>query len=175
VATDRILPKQVIPEEDMRWAFKPSVMRHLLNFWPPFLFSGIKVVILADDYRYIKVELKDRSWTRNINNSQFGGSMFAMTDPIYPLMLMGALGKEYIVWDKQADINYITPGRGKLTAEFVLTDSQLEDIRQQTSAGDKYFPEFVVHVKDQQQRLVCEVNRKVYIRKKPKYRDSEAG
>ena len=154
----------------MRWAFKPAVMRHLLNFWPPFFFSGIKVEILADDYRYCKVVLKNRPWTRNINSSQFGGSMFAMTDPIYPLMLMGALGKEYIVWDKQADINYITPGRSKLCAEFVLTDAELDDIKAKTAEGEKYFPEFVVHVKDAADQLVCEVNRKVYIRKKPKYR-----
>lgn len=156
----------------MRWAFNPAVMRHLLNLWPPFFFTGIKVVELAEDYRYCKVELKNRPWTRNINSSQFGGSMFAMTDPIYPLMLMGSLGKEYMVWDKQADINYITPGRGKLTAEFVLTDNELEHIKQQTEAGDKYFPDFVVHVKDCKGELVCEVKRKVYIRKKPKYRDT---
>lgn len=155
----------------MRWAFNPAVMRHLLNLWPPFLFTGIKVVELAQDYRYCKVELKNRPWTRNINSSQFGGSMFAMTDPIYPLMLMGALGKEYMVWDKQADINYITPGRGKLTAEFLLTDVELEQIKQHTEAGDKFFPDFVVHVKDTKGELVCEVKRKVYIRKKPKYRD----
>ncbi|MBU1621516.1 MAG: DUF4442 domain-containing protein [Gammaproteobacteria bacterium] len=155
----------------MRWAFNPAVMRHLLNLWPPFFFSGIKVVELAQDYRYCKVVLKNRPWTRNINSSQFGGSMFAMTDPIYPLMLMGTLGKEYMVWDKQADINYITPGRGKLTAEFLLTDSELEHIKQQTEAGEKYFPDFVVHVKDNKGELVCEVKRKVYIRKKPKYRE----
>jgi len=77
-----------------------------------------------------------------------------------------------MVWDKQADINYITPGRGKLTAEFVLTDNELEHIKQQTEAGEKYFPDFVVHVKDSRGELVCEVKRKVYIRKKPKYRDT---
>ena len=130
------------------------------------------MVELAEDYRYCKVELKNRPWTRNINNSQFGGSMFAMTDPIYPTMLMGSLGKEYMVWDKQADINYITPGRGKLTAEFLLTDNELEQIKQQTEWGDKFFPDFVVHVKDSKGELVCEVKRKVYIRKKPKYRDT---
>lgn len=154
----------------MRWAFKPQIMRKLLNFWPPFLFSGIKVVVLAEDYRYARIELKNRLWTRNINSSQFGGSMFAMTDPVYPLLLMGALGKEYMVWDKQADIDYIKPGLGKLTAEFLLTDEAVEDIKAQTAAGDKYFPQFLVHIKDADNNIVCEVNRTVYIRKKPKYR-----
>lgn len=154
----------------MKWAFNPRIMRHLLNFWPPFLFPGIKVAELANDYRYCRVELKSRFWTRNINNSQFGGAMFAMTDPVYPLLLMGALGKEYQVWDKQADINFITPGKGKLTAEFWLSDDELACIKAATNLGDKHFPQFVVHIKDSRNQIVAEVNRTIYIRKKAKYR-----
>ncbi|MDX3775603.1 DUF4442 domain-containing protein [Chromatiaceae bacterium AAb-1] len=154
----------------MKWLFKPWMMRKLLNFWPPFFFSGIRVAVLRDDYRYARVELKSRLWTRNINNAQFGGSLFAMTDPVYPLLLMGALGQEYMVWDKQADIDFIKPGIGKLTAEFWLSDDMIKDIKHHTAQGEKYFPEFVVHVKDSRGEVVCELNRTVYIRKKPKYR-----
>ncbi|MDP5135424.1 DUF4442 domain-containing protein [Rheinheimera baltica] len=154
----------------MKWAFNSAVMRHLLNFWPPFFFPGIKVAELRNDYRYCRVELKGRSWTQNINSTQFGGSIFAMTDPIYPLMLMGVLGKEYLVWDKQADINFITPGKGKLTAEFWLSDDTVECIRTATQDGNKHFPQFIVHIKDNDNQLVAEVNRTVYVRKKAKYR-----
>lgn len=154
----------------MKWAFNPRVMRHLLNFWPPFWFNGIKVAELATDYRYARVTLSDRSWRRNINRSQFGGSLFAMTDPIYPLLLMGALGKEYLVWDKKADIDFIKPGRGTLTAEFWLGDAVLADIVAATADGEKHFPQFLVLVKDQQGDVVCEVNRTIYIRKKRQHR-----
>ncbi|MDZ7901241.1 MAG: DUF4442 domain-containing protein [Rheinheimera sp.] len=147
-------------------------MRHLLNLWPPFFFNGIRVVALSTDYRYAKVTLNDRPWRRNINSSQFGGAMFAMTDPIYPLMVMGALGKEYLVWDKRADIDYIKPGKGKLTAEFFLQDATVQEIQQATALGEKYFPDFVVHVKNQQHEIVCEVNRTLYVRKKPQHRPS---
>jgi acyl-coenzyme A thioesterase PaaI-like protein len=159
----------------MKWAFNPAVMRRLLNFWPPFLFPGINVKVLSSDYCYCRVELKNRSWTRNINNTQFGGSMFAMTDPIYPLMLMGALGKEYVVWDKQADINFITPGKGRLTAEFWLTDATLDAIKLATADGDKHFPQFLVHIKDAHNNIVAEVNRTLYVRKKAKYRPDVSG
>lgn len=154
----------------MKWAFNPAVMRHLLNFWPPFLFPGIKVTELSSDYRYCRVELKSRPWTRNINNTQFGGTMFAMTDPIYPLLLMGTLGREYLVWDKQADINFITPGKGRLTAEFWLSDATVNVIKAATDSGDKYFPQFNVHIKDSDNNIVAEINRTVYVRKKAKYR-----
>lgn len=96
--------------------------------------------------------------------------MFSMTDPIYPLMLMGALGKEYIVWDKQADINFITPGKGKLVAEFWLADHEIDAIKRATESGEKHFPQFIVHIKDSNNQIVAEVNRTVYIRKKAQYR-----
>ena len=72
------------------WFFqKSSRVRRVLNLWPPFLFSGIRITELSDDYRHCRVELKNWPGTRNANGSQFGGSLFAMTDPVYSLMLMG--------------------------------------------------------------------------------------
>lgn len=155
----------------MKWAFQPAVMRHLLNFWPPFWFNGIRVAELASDYRYARVTLNDRPWRRNINSTQFGGAMFAMTDPVYPLLLMGAMGKTYMVWDKKADIDFIRPGRGTLTAEFWLHDATINEIKAATEDGQKYFPQFLVLVKDKAGEVVCEVNRTVYIRKKPQHRE----
>jgi hypothetical protein len=35
---------------------------------------------------------------------QFGGSLFALTDPFYMIMLATNLGPEYVVWDKAASI-----------------------------------------------------------------------
>lgn len=89
-----------------------------------------------------------------------------MTDPIYPLMIMGALGGDYHVWDKKADIDFIAPGRDALVAEFWLSDSVLQAIKAATNDGEKHFPEFLVHIKDSQNQVVCEVNRTVYVRKK---------
>ncbi|ODS10663.1 hypothetical protein VSF3289_00923 [Vibrio scophthalmi] len=97
--------------------------------------------------------------------------MFSLTDPIYALMLMGILGEQYFVWDKQASINFIQPGRGDLFADFDLTAGQLDEIYSQTSSGDKSFPEFIVHIKDEEGDIVAEVQRKLYVRKKPKYRE----
>lgn len=83
---------------------------------------------MSDDFRFCRVTLKSRWWNKNANRTQFGGSMFAMTDPIYPLMLMGYFKNRYYVWDKAGSINYIKPGKGKLVAEFNLTDGKLAAI-----------------------------------------------
>ncbi|MEX1057820.1 MAG: DUF4442 domain-containing protein [Natronospirillum sp.] len=150
------------------WLFKV-----IMNLWPPFFFPGIKVMRISPDYRYARIDLKWRPWTRNINNSQFGGSLFAMTDPIVPLLLFGCLGwDKYIIWDKYADIDYIAPGKGRLSAEFHMEEVDLHAIKQATANGDKHFPEFKVYVRDQQGELVCTLTRRLYVRLRSPYRCS---
>ena len=42
-----------------------------------------------------------------------------------------------------------------------------------TRNGEKCFPEFITHVKDKEGNVVSEVQRKLYVRKKPQYREEE--
>jgi acyl-coenzyme A thioesterase PaaI-like protein len=74
--------------------------------------------------------MKLRLWNANHVGTHFGGSLFAMTDAFYMLMLMANLGREYIVRDKAATIRYRKPGKGTVRAQFRLSDSQIEDVRE---------------------------------------------
>ena len=151
----------------MQKLFKYSgVVKSGLNMWPPFRGAGIRIDELSKDYSQCKVSLKFRWWNKNANRTQFGGSMFSMTDPIYPLMFMGILGKEYIVWDKAAEIEYIAPGTKSLHAEFNLSQAQISEIKSATADGDKILPQFVVSVKDVKGKEVAKIKRTLYIRKK---------
>ncbi|MGC9421763.1 MULTISPECIES: DUF4442 domain-containing protein [Vibrio] len=154
--------------------YKPNIVKWALNSWPPFWGAGIKIESLSDDFREAKLRLKLRWWNKNANRSQYGGSIFSLTDPVYSLMLMGILGKQYYVWDKEASINFIKPGQSDLYAEFLISQAQLDDILAVTANGDKCFPEFIIHVKDQEGTVVSEVHRKLYVRKKPKYRTDDS-
>src|SRR5207248_567645 len=87
------------------------VLLYLWNFWPPFWGAGIKIDVISPDYKYVRTRLKRRPWTKNIVSTQFGGSIYAMTDPIYMVMLLMLLGRDYIVWDKAANIRFRKPGR----------------------------------------------------------------
>ncbi|WP_417347667.1 DUF4442 domain-containing protein [Ferrimonas sp.] len=145
--------------------FSAAAFRRLINLWPPFLFSSIKLEHLEPDYSYCRVALKERPWNRNINRSHFGGSLFSMTDPIYALLLMGKLGRGYRVWDKAASIDFIKPGKGKLIAEFRVSEEQLAKIREATECGSKHHPEFVVEVIDARGEVVCRLHRTLYVRK----------
>ncbi len=132
--------------------------------WPPFLGAGIRVKHVSPDMKAIDVEMKLRWWNANYVGTHFGGSLFAMTDPFYMLMLMANLGRDYIVWDKAASIRYRRPGRGTIHAGFRLTTSQLDDIRDQLRTLPKYEPKFVVEVKDEEGTVIAEVEKLLHIR-----------
>ena len=151
---------------------KPSALRHGMNLWPPFLFAGIHVTDIGQDWRSARVELRLRPWNRNYVGTQFGGSLYSMTDPFFMLMIMENLGRDYIVWDKAASIDFISPGKGPVHAEFRIDDELLAQIRQHTADGDKYLPELRVEVRDDEGTLVAIVHKTLYIRLKPRARQT---
>jgi acyl-coenzyme A thioesterase PaaI-like protein len=147
-------------------AKRPDHLRRWVNLWPPFLGAGIRVVWIAPDMRAVDVEMKLRWWNANYVGTQFGGSLFAMTDAFYMLMLMANLGRDYLVWDKAASIRYRKPGKGTVRAEFRLTEAQLVDIREKLTTLPKYEPVFKVEVKDEQDVVIAEVEKLLWIRKR---------
>jgi Domain of unknown function (DUF4442) len=147
-------------------ANRPDHLRRWVNLWPPFLGAGIRVKRIAPDMKAVDVEMKLRWWNANYVGTHFGGSLFAITDAFYMLMLMANLGRDYIVWDKAAKIRYRKPGRGTVRAEFRLTDAQLDDIRDKLKTLPKYEPVFPVEVKDEQGVVIAEVERLIYVRRK---------
>jgi Domain of unknown function (DUF4442) len=145
---------------------RSHALRRWINLWPPFLGAGIRVKRIATDMKAVDVEMKLRWWNANYVGTHFGGSLFAITDAFYMLMLMANLGGDYIVWDKAASIRYRRPGRGTVRAEFRLSDAQLNDIREKLETLPKYEPVFSVEVKDEAGVVIAEVEKLLYVRKK---------
>ncbi|MFS8136768.1 MAG: DUF4442 domain-containing protein [Thermomonas sp.] len=146
---------------------KARMLRVAMNLWPPFLFTGIHVTEMSDDLRHVRVELRMRPWNRNFVGTHFGGSLFAMTDPFRMLPMMKRLGKDYIVWDKAGEIEFVKPGRGVVHACFDLEDNVLDDIRAATASGEKLLRWFNADVLDAQGELVARTRKQLYLRRKP--------
>jgi hypothetical protein len=98
---------------------RSHALRRWINFWPPFLGAGIRVNYIAPDMKAVDVEMKLRFWNANYVGTHFGGSLFAMTDAFYMLMLIANLDSDYVVWDKAATIRYRKPGKAQCTWNFV--------------------------------------------------------
>jgi acyl-coenzyme A thioesterase PaaI-like protein len=141
-------------------------MRRMLNLWPPFLFSGISVREISKDYRFAKVRLKKTALTSNYVGTLFGGSLFAMTDPFYMVMILKNLGNGFIVWDKRSEIEYVSPGKSTVYAEFEIEDEDLAEIKREVAASGKYLKWFEVDIKTSDGTVVAVVKKQIYIRKK---------
>ncbi len=152
----------------------PRLLRYAMNIWPPFLGAGIEVEVLASDFRYVRVVLKSTVFNRNYVGTHFGGSLFAMTDPFYMLMLIRGLGNNYFVWDRSAHIEFIAPGQGPLHCEMRVSEEDLREMREATADGAKYEREFASEVLDSEGLLVARVSKRIYARLKPEFRPTVA-
>lgn len=141
------------------------MLQFLANIWPPYLGAGIRVRHVAHDYRSVTVEVPLRWYNRNYVGSQFGGTLYAMADPFFMLMLMHVLGRDYRVWDKTGSIEYLAPGRGRVWARFELTDNDLAQIRRMTEAGDKHLHLFRVDIRDDDGLVVARIEKIIYVRR----------
>jgi acyl-coenzyme A thioesterase PaaI-like protein len=148
------------------------VLRRGMKYWPPFLGAGISVRSLSEDFRDAVVVLKLGRLNRNYVGTHFGGSLYAMTDPFFMIMLMKNLGPEYLVWDKEGHIEYVAPGRGTVSAHFHLSENRIAEVREQASGGGRTFPEFHVNVKDAAGAIVARVRKTLYVRLKPRHRQA---
>lgn len=159
---------------ELKLARKARLLRWLMNFYPPYLGAGIRVWHISDDFRQAQVRMGLRWYNRNYVGTQFGGSLYSMTDPFFMLMLLQNLGDDYVVWDKAANIEFVSPGKGRVYADFTITEQLLDEIRQHTAGGDKYLPRLHVEVRDEQGTLVARVQKTLYVRLKPRMRQAGA-
>lgn len=144
-----------------------ATLRRLMNFWPPFLGAGISVAHLAEDWREARVELRLRWYNRNYFGDHYGGSLYSMTDPFFPLMLIHILGPEYRVTHAGGSISYLAAARGRVAAHFRIDEMQIEAIRAATAGGEKHLPKFSADIVDASGAVVARATHTVYVRRKP--------
>ncbi len=150
-----------------RWAILEGFLglRRMLNLYPPFFGTGIRVTEVADDFSSIQVEIKERFYNRNYVGVHFGGSLYSMCDPWYMLMLMKQLGTEYLVWDKGATIEFLKPGRGKIRAVFEIDPTTLHEIRSAVETQRKVDFTFQCQLQDEKGNVTARISKTLYVRK----------
>ena len=148
----------------MHW--DPEALRHRVNAYPPYSGALIEVTHISDDASEIRIRMPLEESNANLVGTHFGGSLYSMTDPFYMLMLMNNLGRDYIVWDKSATIDFLRPGKGRVFAEFELTQAMIDEVKAATAGGEKYLPTWEVTVRDGAGEAVARVEKVLYVRRK---------
>lgn len=144
----------------------PRLVRFALNWWSPFRGAGIRVRHIGPDFRSATIEMRLRSSNRSQSGTHAGGSLYAMTDPFFTLMLQSNLGADYLVWDKAGSIDHIAPARDRVWARVELGAAELDNIVRMTASGDKHLHLFKVDIKDDEGMVVARVEKMVYVRRR---------
>lgn len=144
----------------------PRVFARALSLWPPYLGAGVRVLHISEDWRQATVRLRGSRLTANYVGTQFGGSLFAMADPFWMLLIMHNLGRGYVVWDAAGEIAFLKPAKGPVTARFDLAEDTLEELRQAAAGGAKVLRWFETELTAADGTVVARVRKQVYVRKR---------
>lgn len=166
-STDNPLGERPPVDGDAAPLRKRLFMR-LLNVYPPYLGAGVKLHYMAPDLSCFDVKMVMRPWNKNYVGTHFGGSLYSMCDPFFMLILFEQMGKDHIVWDKAARIRFRRPGKGTMWARFHLDSAEVETLRRRAAEEETVEPVYTARVLDSEGRLVAEVEKTLYVRKKQK-------
>ena len=145
---------------------RPWLFKTLMNVWAPYRGAGVRIVEVAPNFGRIVVELREKRGNRNALGTHFGGSLYSMCDPFYLLMFISRLGKDYVVWDKAAKIDFERPGKGTVRAVFALGDADFAAVHRETENGARYTPTYTVDVLNGEGKRVAHVEKLLYFKRR---------
>ena len=140
--------------------------RRLLNLWPCYWGTGVRLKYVSEDFREIRLEVPLDWRTRNYVGTIFGGSMYGAVDPVCMLTLIKNLGSSYEVWDKAATIRFKRPGRTTLHAAFKLEQGEIDLIRKELSNTDSIDRVYNIDLTDEKGTVCATVEKIIHIRRK---------
>lgn len=144
-------------------SLKTKLRRWAFNLFPAYRGTGARLAYISDDYTEIHVRLP-LSWrTRNYVGTIFGGSMYGAVDPVYMIMLIKLLGRDYVVWDKAATIRFKRPGRTTLHAKFVVTPEEVAAIRAELAGRKSVDRVYTTELVDDAGKVHALVEKTIYI------------
>jgi acyl-coenzyme A thioesterase PaaI-like protein len=138
----------------------------MINWYPPYIGAGIKLKKVNQDKTRMEVELRKTWFNKNLFGTHFGGSLYAMCDPFYVFIVHNYLGKGYIVWDKSAEIKFIKPATGKVSAIFEISQEKLLQLKEEVDSTGKHTVFFDAKITDEDNEVVAQVRKEIYMRKK---------
>ena len=145
-----------------------------INLYPPLLGMAIRVRSFNDEHTRFEVELRARWYNRNLFGTHFGGALYTMADPFFVFILTMNLGRDYIVWDKSAEIDFLKPAKGTILGIFEVDADQLAEIRADVDARGKNTYHFEVDLTDEAGQVVARVRKELHVRSKNARREAAA-
>ncbi|MGY4386235.1 hypothetical protein ACVWYN_003286 [Pedobacter sp. UYP24] len=148
----------IVSENTLKWG---------LCLYPPLLFQRIWVKKFHKGFRGVEVKINKSLFNNNYNNSIFGGTIYAATDPFYALLfdqLLQRQGFKVRIWLKSASIQYLKPGRSDLYFTIKITDDMLQDAIEALNTSGKFVKAYPMEITNAEGEICATVMNEVYIR-----------
>ena len=158
-------------ETQKKESFKTKLLRFGLNLFPAYLGSGGKAIFVSDDWKEVHIKLPLNWRTKNYVGTVFGGSMYSAVDPIYMIQLIKLLGKNYIVWDKAANIKFLKPVKNTVYARFLIEDYLLDKIRERVIKENSFDIVMNVEYTDKSGKVYAIIEKTLFIAEKEYYKN----
>ena len=138
----------------------------MINHYSPYRGAGIAIETIDLDNYFIRIKMPLTRKNRNIVGTHFGGSLYSMVDPFYMLILMHHLGNKYIVWDKSAAINFLSPGRSTVYGHIRISADEISEIKRLAENHEPLLRSYTLNIVDEAGTRIAEVEKTLYIRRK---------
>lgn len=135
----------------------------ILQYYPPFLFMGVKIRNVSKDNRHCVAELPFKWYGSNPHGTIFGGFICALADPI-PAILCGRIFPHTAAWTKSNSVTFKRPGHSTLTLEITITDEDIAAIQSQLDATGSAKQVFEFAFRDRGGKVVAEVKNTVVLK-----------
>jgi acyl-coenzyme A thioesterase PaaI-like protein len=150
----------------MSESLKTKFERWGFNFFPAYRGTGGRIEYISHDYREIHIKIPLNWRTRNYVGTIYGGSMYGAVDPIYMIMLIKILGRDYVVWDKAARIRFKRPGKETLHAKFLITKEEVETIKNELNEKKSIDRVYNIELKNSEGKVHAVIEKTIYIARK---------
>ena len=120
-----------------RFFSKAFLFKYGFNFSPMYRRSCGRLIHVSKDLKTLRIRLKYSYKNKNYVGSIFGGSLFSAVDPFPMVQLINIIDRDYVIWDKAAQIRFRRPAFEDLYADFTYTDSELEEIRKRVQTENE--------------------------------------
>jgi acyl-coenzyme A thioesterase PaaI-like protein len=138
-----------------------------MRLYPPLLLQRIWVINVEKGFRGVQVKIAKSLVNKNYNNSIFGGTISAATDPFYPVLfhqLFTAKGYKVIAWSKSSEIQYLKPGLSNLYFNIRLTDEDIAEAENLLNTVGKYVKVYLVDIYDKKGEICASIKNEIYMR-----------
>jgi acyl-coenzyme A thioesterase PaaI-like protein len=144
-----------------------KVLKWVLRFYPPLFFQRIWIQRFDKNFKSVEVKIFKSILNTNYNNSIFGGTIFAASDPFYAILfdqILAIRGFKTRVWLKSASIQYLKPGHSNLYFKIEISEIDIEEAIHVLNTIGKFVKAFPLEIYNKKGELCAIVNNEIYIR-----------